>query len=615
MADGSIVIDVDLGTDNALKELNRLKNAMTKTETEMSKNKFFADNLKQQIEDAKARIEDLRSQYTESMAVGIVDQKVGDELDRELRALRELEEKYASIQGKIKGQSEDLAASKSVIDNLTEKVGEQEQNESDVEEEVEDTNRALDEQAKKVAEVNSSSKETPGIFEKLKGKLFSMAKQLFVFSMFRKLLQSVRSSIGSMVGKNAELSASLAQLRGAFATMVAPIISSVIPVLTRLIQIITTVIAKIAAFISALFGMSINKSKQLAKSIGGVGSAAKKASKQLAAFDEIQKLTDDSSDGGGGAGGDGLDFGFDVENIEFLDAIAEKLRRIWDVLKEAFRNFYTDMIEPLIGPLEELWALIKEKVLDALENVATWMEEHQEEVNQWVEIVGSIAIVAGLVAAAIGLITGAVKLLTLALNTPLVLFGLIVGVLAALVVAFGHGDEAIQLFKDIFSDMVAFVTALINGDWKEVGRTFYNLFADSVNLLLIALDSVADAIAALVNWGIDQINKLGFNIGHIGGDKLFALYGKRVPKLAEGAVIPPNREFLAVLGDQKSGTNIETPLATMIEAFNAALDSRGNSGNSTIILEVDGTQFGKVVYNANRRESKRVGVKLAEVTG
>ena len=48
-----------------------------------------------------------------------------------------------------------------------------------------------------------------------------------------------------------------------------------------------------------------------------------------------------------------------------------------------------------------------------------------------------------------------------------------------------------------------------------------------------------------------------------------------IPALANGAVIPPNSEFLAILGDQTSGTNIETPLETMIEAFNNALDTRG----------------------------------------
>ena len=56
----------------------------------------------------------------------------------------------------------------------------------------------------------------------------------------------------------------------------------------------------------------------------------------------------------------------------------------------------------------------------------------------------------------------------------------------------------------------------------------------------------------------------------------------KLPGLAQGAVIPPNKEFMAVLGDQKNGTNIETPLDTMIEAFNTAL-SQNNGGGRTEI--------------------------------
>lgn len=39
-----------------------------------------------------------------------------------------------------------------------------------------------------------------------------------------------------------------------------------------------------------------------------------------------------------------------------------------------------------------------------------------------------------------------------------------------------------------------------------------------------------------------------------------------VPHLAKGAVIPPNQKFMAVLGDQKSGVNVEAPLTTIQEA-------------------------------------------------
>lgn len=88
-----------------------------------------------------------------------------------------------------------------------------------------------------------------------------------------------------------------------------------------------------------------------------------------------------------------------------------------------------------------------------------------------------------------------------------------------------------------------------------------------------------------------------------------------IPALARGAVIPPNREFLAVLGDQKNGTNIEAPLSTMVEAFNRALDARGGAGGGqqTVILEVDKKVLGRVTYQTNKEESRRIGVDLVGV--
>lgn len=40
----------------------------------------------------------------------------------------------------------------------------------------------------------------------------------------------------------------------------------------------------------------------------------------------------------------------------------------------------------------------------------------------------------------------------------------------------------------------------------------------------------------------------------------------KIPELAKGAVIPPNARFMAVLGDQTHGVNVEAPLATIQEA-------------------------------------------------
>ncbi len=88
-------------------------------------------------------------------------------------------------------------------------------------------------------------------------------------------------------------------------------------------------------------------------------------------------------------------------------------------------------------------------------------------------------------------------------------------------------------------------------------------------------------------------------------------YKRVIPKLATGAVIPANREFLAVLGDQRSGTNVEAPLATIEQAVANVLSRMGGFGTQQAVLEIDGEKFGKLIYRLNKREGKRVGVSFS----
>lgn len=75
-----------------------------------------------------------------------------------------------------------------------------------------------------------------------------------------------------------------------------------------------------------------------------------------------------------------------------------------------------------------------------------------------------------------------------------------------------------------------------------------------------------------------------------------------LPYLAQGAVIPPNSEFLAVLGDQKHGTNIETPLETMVQAFNMALQQSGfSAGNGDVNVYLEGDA--KTLFRVIRKEA------------
>lgn len=72
-----------------------------------------------------------------------------------------------------------------------------------------------------------------------------------------------------------------------------------------------------------------------------------------------------------------------------------------------------------------------------------------------------------------------------------------------------------------------------------------------------------------IQWG--GLNVFGQTIIPPGSIQLATL--PNIPYLAQGAVIPPNREFLAVLGDQKHGTNIEAPLDTIKQAVAEVMNS------------------------------------------
>ena len=121
----------------------------------------------------------------------------------------------------------------------------------------------------------------------------------------------------------------------------------------------------------------------------------------------------------------------------------------------------------------------------------------------------------------------------------------------------------LQYWKDVFGaikdGLVAKIKDAVNG-----GIALFNQFIDWLNRKLN------------ISWG--SFSLFGKEIIPAGSFQLLTL--PRIPMLAEGAVIPPNREFMAVLGDQKNGTNIETPEGLLRQIF------REESGNSAIVSEL-----------------------------
>ena len=131
----------------------------------------------------------------------------------------------------------------------------------------------------------------------------------------------------------------------------------------------------------------------------------------------------------------------------------------------------------------------------------------------------------------------------------------------------------IDAVKEIFKGLTEFIAGVFTGDWDRAWEGVKTIFKGIWNGIISILELTVNRIIQGINWLISQINKLSFNIpdwvpdwvtewlgvGKTVGINIPTIKELSIPRLAAGAVVPPNREFMAVLGDQHHGNNLEAP--------------------------------------------------------
>lgn len=193
-------------------------------------------------------------------------------------------------------------------------------------------------------------------------------------------------------------------------------------------------------------------------------------------------------------------------------------------------------------------------------------------------------------------------------------------------------SDAFGGVKTILNGIIMFVKSIFTGSWKKAWQGVKKIFKGvwdalvdiaktPINLIIGLINGLTGAVEDALNWIIDGINELSFTTpdwlpGDLGGQTfgfdLSQIDIPEIPKLAQGAVIPPNSEFLAVLGDQKRGTNIEAPLDTITQAVLQALVSYGGAGGNqkisvTIPLTLNGRTITQIVIDDINDYIKRNG--------
>lgn len=653
MADGEVIFSTELDNkalyrdlNKAVKDIDRLDGKISKLGAQKIPLEEKLQRITGELDEAKVALADMRAAPKGTYEkVDIADQAT---------RVRLLQAEFNRTANSVDNIGNQLRAAETDLDGAKKKAGE-----------VSDRIREAEANTSRFGDAAANA---DGKMKKILGHVGKLARRVLIFAVITAALRSMRNWLSEIVKSDKDASAAMAQLKGALLTLAQPLVQVLVPAFTLLVRVIAAVVTQIARLVAAISGKSLSSAAASAKALNaqtkalkGTGKAAKDAGKSLASFDEINQLSSSSSGGGGGASADAIspDFSFmdevDARLRKIADAViliggglaawklssllpgtlgtvAEKLAGIaltvgglillWDGLSDAWNNGvdWANLIEILGGAAAaalglyltfgELGAGIGLVVAGAAMVVTAFRDIDQNGLN----LKNTLLMIAGIVSTGLGFwfLTGKVF--------PLVVAG-IAAILFAITTLAGNGEQLIGNLKQTFSGLVTFLDGLINLDIEKMLSGLKGMVSGALNTVLTIVGSVINLIIRGLNWLIEKINSISFDVpdwvpgigGKSWGPNIPLVKEWQIPQLAQGAVIPPNREFLAVLGDQRSGTNIETPLATMVQAFKQALAESGYSGSSEAYLVLDRDVVGRVVYRLNKAEGNRIGVNLTGV--
>lgn len=532
-SDGSIVIESKLDNAQAEKDLDRLTKKIENIEKEIygkqvEKSKWVqsAEELGVQLDSAKAKLYEMQT-----AAKGVFS---AEQISMQKETVNSLQSQWNSAESQVEKYDRQ-------IQSATAKLNQNKEQAAEVADQIA---KSAKNQNKFDGALDSTSKR----FDKLLSRVSRLASRVFMFSMITTGLRALRDWMGDVITSNDEASAALARLKGALLTMVQPLVSVVIPAFTTLVNLLTAIIGKVASFISALGGKTVQQSANAAKAlnkqanaIGGVGSAAKEAQKQLMGFDEINKLSAETSAGGGGGAGttdmqpdfnwaDGISENLDrIADLVLLIGAGLALWKIGTMLPGVLGTIATKLggILMVVGGLLLMW----DGLTDAWENGVDWANLI-EMVSGLAAASGGLYLALGHIASGIMLVVGGLTLLVTGFrdamengwnlqNTLLTIAGIIssglgitlltgsfipllISAISSLLLAFtvatGHGEEMIQGLKDICQGFLDFFTGVFTGDMELAINGIASITSGIEESVLAIISGLEDAIIAFLDW-------------------------------------------------------------------------------------------------------------------
>lgn len=471
----------------------------------------------------------------------------------------------------------------------------------------------------------------------------------------------------------AQLKGALLALAQPIIEVLLPVFTALVNILAKIVTAVAKLVSLLFGKSFSQTKQNAKALNAQAGAIEDVGSAAKEASKYLAGFDELNVMNEGESaqsvGGGIGTGEIAPDFSKLDADVSIFDNLLSRLQKIWQDIKNIFLDLKNIVVRFFTGD----WGGMTESINDLfwhiqylISDILLLIHDGFGDAIDW--IIKKLHLTGTPIGNALegfkGIVQGAIEFIVAFINLNLdgvlgsiekmlkgvqnLLYGIIDFAQNGIDNLLDWLDEktggklhdTIELIKSLFDGCFSFIkdvagaafaglkdmlngiitmlNGVFSGNWKQaweglmqfvkgIATTIAGIFASALNVIIRAL-----------NWMIRQINKISITIpdwvpgigGRTYGPNFPTISEISIPHLAQGAVIPPNREFMAVLGDQKSGTNIEAP-ADLIRQI--VREEIGNGGEEiTIKFTGDLAQLARVlspeITRQQRRSQRALGV-------
>lgn len=567
---GDLVFDTTINSGQFDAGLAKLENNAKKAANNVDKAAQKVATLRQQLEELQAVAENEKK----TRSTGTVSQETGDAIQKTTQQLKD-----AQLQ--LQGLQADQAKANDAIGVYMQKQ-------------------------QSAAASTSKVSEQMGKFAK---RIATIAKKVFIFTMIAKALRAMRSVLLNTINADKQMSASLAQIRGNLLTAFAPIYSFVLPAIRTLLSWLAKLTAVISSVFGAIFGQTASQAQANAKALyqqasatSAAGDAAEKAKRQLSGLDEMNRWeSNDSSGGGSGGGGSAAPDFSGVSQVKLPDNVQAGLTKIGEALRSIIESLKRIWDSPVVQ------FIVKTVLYVAMQRIA-WILSSVGLVLEGIADILDGNVWEGIKKVGLGLLD---------LMNPI--GGLQDGFKSLWEKVASGASSAWEGIKNAFKSVPEWFQGKFRDAWQKVkdvfstgGRIWSGIKEGIENTFRAVVNAIIRGMNTIIAVPFNKINSLLNALrvkSFLGISPFLNMWGvnplpvPQIPMLARGAVIPANRQFLAVLGDQRNGNNLEAPESLLRQIVRE--EAGGAGSRYEFIARLDRrTLFDEVITEAKLRKGQ-----------